>query len=130
MAITKINNKTWIPSLWINQFWIHHCSFNTKLYREFWVNIFGCHFSFQQAQSECISDPQEFDKILSWEEFECSYKELFNSYPWEYLWSKEDFNRTDYHQHFVSINLLKTVLVKQVVKNHNDHTARIISKTK
>ena len=117
LTICKIYNENFSPSFWVDQFWHHHMSYDTKYYREFWENIFGVEVDHQEYNPQSMSQEEKFILIEKFKRFVDVYIEWFGESPPKWIWPElilDSWETKD--EHFVSINIYKTVLMKLFIK--------------
>ena len=120
LTICKIYNESFSPSSWVDQFWHHHMSYDTKHYREFWENLFGVEVEHHEHDPSSMSQEEKLILIEKSKRFTEVYIEWFGEAPQEWVWPELTLDSwNNMNDEFVSIDIYKTILMKLFTKSSN-----------
>ena len=124
LAIWKEHKGIFSPSKWVDQFWHHHMSFDTKNYRNFWESVLGSEVYHQKHDSSIMSIKERQKYIRRFCKFKSVYIESFGHSPSSYIWPELTLDSSD-EEEFILINIFKTLFLKifitlsRIKKNKN-----------
>ena len=119
LTICKVKNEIFYPSKWVNQFWQHHMTFNTKQYRDFWRSLFDTEIDYQEYNFHMINKEDIIKLNDKSKRFMGSYFEIFGKSPPEWIWSKPCLDSYWQNEEFIFINIYKTIILKAKIHNWN-----------
>ena len=119
LTICKVENEIFYPSKWVNQFWHHHMTFNTKQYRDFWRSLFDAEIDYQEYNFQMINKENMIKINDKLKIFMSSYSEIFGKSPPEWIWPKTCLDSYVQNEEFTFINIYKTIILKAKIYNWN-----------
>ena len=116
ITICRLNGGNFSPSKWVDQFWHHHISFDTKHYRDFWESFTGGEIEHQEHDSSNMNEEEKLSHIEKYREFKKIYKQMFNEFPPKSVWPEPTIESCEKDDVFVNINIYKTLYMKWIIK--------------
>ena len=86
LTICKVSGANFSPSTWVDEFWHHHMSFDTKQYREFWESVFGHMVEHQEYDPTNLKENDRISILNEDADFRTKYIQTFGSSPPKCIW--------------------------------------------
>ena len=121
LTICKLFKADFSPSKWVDQFWHHHMSLDTKRYREFWESLFGYQVEHLEHDPSSMTHSIKLEQINKSEKFLEAYIECFGEAAPESIWPKLNTDSSE-EDDFVCINIFKVLIMKIFIKINSKST--------
>ena len=115
LTICKLFKAEFSPSKWVDQFWHHHMSLDTKRYRDFCESFFGYKVEHLEHDPSSMTYSEKIDQINKSEKFLEAYIECFGEVAPESIWPKLNTDSSE-DDSFVCINIFKILVMKIFIK--------------
>ena len=114
LTICKLFKAEFSPSKWVDQFWHHHMSFDTKKYRDFCESLFGYQVEHLEHDPSSMTHSEKLEQIIKSEKFSKAYIECFGDDMPASIWPK--LNTDSSEDNFVCLNIFKVLIMKIFIK--------------
>ena len=119
LTICKNYNENFSPSVWVDQFWHHHMTYDTKQYRHFWENTLGSEIEHLEHDPSSMNIYEKLSVIDKSKRFAEAYFEWFGESPPEWIWPELTLDSWNKDNNFVFINIYNTFNMKFWIKSCN-----------
>ena len=119
LTVWKLYGDGFSPSSWVDEFWHHHMSFNTRHYREFWLITFGKTIEHNEIDATNLTNSDQSYFMMKDNAFREHYFEWFDHEPIECIWPEITSECIEEPDIFVRLNLTKTLITKKTVWDVN-----------
>ena len=119
ITIFKLYGDGFSPSSWVDEFWHHHMSFDTRHYREFWQNVLGKLIEHREIDFKNLTNSDQSQLMIKDIKFRQAYFECFCHEPIECIWPEMISEWIEEPDIFVNIDIMKMLITKKTVKEAN-----------
>ena len=107
VTLWKLYGDNFSPSKWVDEFWHHHMSYDTQMYRDFCVNVFGNMVEHKEHDPGNLNDDEREEIFRNDSKFRDKYELAFGYFPPDCIWPKSPSTFVDYN----SFNILNLNLI-------------------
>ena len=119
ITVRKLYGDEFSPTSWVEEFWHHHISFDTKQYRNFWFNVYRKWIEHNEIDFKNFTKSEQYQLMTKDNKFRNAYIECFNHEPIECIWPETKSECTQEPEIFINVNLIKMLFTKEIVREAN-----------
>ena len=99
-------------------------SYDTRLYREFWLNFYGKRIEHNEIDFKNLTNSEQSHLMMEDSKFRKAYYEWFNHEPTEWVWPEIITECIEEPEVFIDVNLMKLFVTKFAIREANILTKR------